>query len=205
MVQHNFAHPLGHIVTAKYWQMVQENKLHMSVSDSGWAKFGWGKIYGQWICGAIVFAYDMDKFIPAKLLEVISKYKITTFCAPPTMYRFMLQEDLKKKSTTFQVFSVAVQQVNLLTQRLSRNGKNIQATLFMKALVKVKAAFFLLTSSGLSLVLAQQVSHHQFMTFTLLIKMETMLRQARKALSLLWMLKIILLSVFSQVTTKTLR
>lgn len=96
MVQHNFAHPLGHIVTAKYWQMIQENKLHMSVSDSGWAKFGWGKIYGQWICGAIVFAYDMDKFIPAKLLEVISKYKITTFCAPPTMYRFMLQEDLKK-------------------------------------------------------------------------------------------------------------
>ena len=96
MVQHNFAHPLGHIVTAKYWQMVQENKLHMSVSDSGWAKFGWGKIYGQWICGAIVFAYDMDKFIPAKLLEVISKYKITIFCAPPTMYRFMLQEDLKK-------------------------------------------------------------------------------------------------------------
>ena len=96
MVQHNFAHPLGHIVTAKYWQMVQENKLHMSVSDSGWAKFGWGKIYGQWICGAIIFAYDMDKFIPAKLLEVISKYKITTFCAPPTMYRFMLQEDLKK-------------------------------------------------------------------------------------------------------------
>lgn len=96
MVQHNFAHPLGHIVTAKYWQMVQENKLHMSVSDSGWAKFGWGKIYGQWICGAVIFAYDMDKFIPAKLLEVISKYKITTFCAPPTMYRFMLQEDLKK-------------------------------------------------------------------------------------------------------------
>lgn len=96
MVQHNFAHPLGHIVTAKYWQMVQENKLHMSVSDSGWAKFGWGKIYGQWICGAVIFAYDMDKFIPAKLLEVISKYKITTFCAPPTMYRFMLQEDLTK-------------------------------------------------------------------------------------------------------------
>ncbi|MFR7819773.1 AMP-binding protein [Candidatus Pseudoruminococcus sp.] len=96
MVQHNFAHPLGHIVTAKYWQMVQEDKLHMSVSDSGWAKFGWGKIYGQWICGAVIFAYDMDKFIPAKLLEVISKYKITTFCAPPTMYRFMLQEDLKK-------------------------------------------------------------------------------------------------------------
>lgn len=94
MVQHSFAHPLGHIVTAKYWHQVQENKLHMSVTDSGWAKFGWGKIYGQWICGAVVFAYDMDKFVPAKLLEKMSKYKLTTFCAPPTMYRFMLLEDV---------------------------------------------------------------------------------------------------------------
>lgn len=94
MVQHNFAHPLGHIVTAKYWQQVQENKLHMSVTDSGWAKFGWGKIYGQWICGAVIFAYDMDKFVPSKLLEKMSHYKLTTFCAPPTMYRFMLLEDV---------------------------------------------------------------------------------------------------------------
>ncbi len=94
MIQHCFAHPLGHIVTAKYWHQVQENKLHMSVTDSGWAKFGWGKIYGQWICGAPVFAYDMDKFVPAKLLEKMAAYKITTFCAPPTMYRFMLLEDV---------------------------------------------------------------------------------------------------------------
>lgn len=94
MVQHSFAHPLGHIVTAKYWHQVQENKLHMSVTDSGWAKFGWGKIYGQWICGAVIFAYDMDKFVPAKLLEKMSHYKLTTFCAPPTMYRFMLLEDV---------------------------------------------------------------------------------------------------------------
>lgn len=96
MVMHNFAHPLGHIITAKYWQQVQENKLHMSVSDSGWAKFGWGKIYGQWICGAVIFGYDMDKFVPKKLLEKMSHYKLTTFCAPPTMYRFMLQEDMSK-------------------------------------------------------------------------------------------------------------
>lgn len=96
MVQHNFSYPLGHIVTAKYWQRVEENKLHMSVSDSGWAKFGWGKIYGQWICGAVIFAYDMDKFIPLHLLEKITKYKVTTFCAPPTMFRFMLQEDVTK-------------------------------------------------------------------------------------------------------------
>lgn len=96
MVKHNFSYPLGHIVTAKYWQQVQEDKLHMSVSDSGWAKFGWGKIYGQWICGAAIFAYDMDKFVPLNLLKMITKYKVTTFCAPPTMFRFMLQEDISQ-------------------------------------------------------------------------------------------------------------
>ena len=90
MVLHDFSHPLGHIVTAKYWQQVRENKLHNSMSDSGWAKFGWGKIYGQFICGAPVFAYDMDKFIPEKVMERLEKYRIATFCAPPTMFRFML-------------------------------------------------------------------------------------------------------------------
>ncbi len=94
LIEHDFTHPLGHIVTAKYWHQVQENKLHMSVADTGWAKCGWGKIYGQWICGAIQFIYDMDKFIPTKLLQKVQDYKLTTFCAPPTMYRFMLQEDV---------------------------------------------------------------------------------------------------------------
>ena len=94
MVSHNFLYPLGHIVTAKYWQRVENGKLHMSVSDSGWAKFGWGKIYGQWLCGAIIFCYDMDKFVASRLLEKLQYYKVTTFCAPPTMYRFMLQEDV---------------------------------------------------------------------------------------------------------------
>ncbi len=96
MVRQTFSHPLGHIVTAKYWQQVQDGKLHMSVSDSGWAKFGWGKIYGQWICGAVIFAYDMDKYVPRNLLEKLQQYQVTTFCAPPTMYRFMLQEDITK-------------------------------------------------------------------------------------------------------------
>jgi len=95
MVCHNYFHPLGHIVTAHYWQRVQENKLHMSVSDSGWAKFGWGKIYGQWVCGATIFCYDMDKFHANNLLQKIQDYKLTTFCAPPTMYRFMLQEKVE--------------------------------------------------------------------------------------------------------------
>ena len=96
MVRHNHAHPLGQVVTAKYWQRVQENHLHMTLSDSGWAKFGWGKIYGQWICGAVIFAYDWDKFMAAKVLEKLEKYRVTTFCAPPTMLRFMMLEDMSR-------------------------------------------------------------------------------------------------------------
>ena len=112
-VCHNFAHPLGHILTAKYWQQVQENRLHMSVTDSGWAKFGWGKIYGQWICGATVFCYDMDKFIPTKLLQHMQDCKLTTFCAPPTMYRFMLQEDVASYDlSSIQNFATAGEPLN---------------------------------------------------------------------------------------------
>ncbi|MEI6100591.1 MAG: AMP-binding protein [Eubacteriales bacterium] len=96
MVLHDFEYPLGHIVTAKYWQQVVDGGLHLTVSDSGWAKFGWGKIYGQWICGAVIVAYDTEKFEPVKMLETIDHLKLTTFCAPPTVYRFLIKEDLKK-------------------------------------------------------------------------------------------------------------
>lgn len=112
-VCHAFSHPLGHILTARYWQQVQENRLHLSVTDSGWAKFGWGKIYGQWICGASVFCYDMVKFIPKKLLEVMQEYDIATFCAPPTMYRFMLQEDVASFDlSSIQNFATAGEPLN---------------------------------------------------------------------------------------------
>ncbi|MDD4539388.1 MAG: AMP-binding protein [Lentisphaeria bacterium] len=94
MVLHDFTYPLGHIVTAKYWQGVQDGKLHMTASDSGWAKFGWGKIYGQWLCGAVIAAYDMDHFVPQKMLRIIQKMRLTTFCAPPTIYRFLIKENL---------------------------------------------------------------------------------------------------------------
>ncbi len=96
MVMHDFSYPLGHIVTAKYWHQVEENQRHLTISDSGWAKFGWGKIYGQWICGAVQFVYDHEKFIPEQMLKVIQEAKLTTFCAPPTMYRFFIKEDLTK-------------------------------------------------------------------------------------------------------------
>ena len=96
MVQHNFTYPLGHIVTARYWQNLNENSLHLTVADTGWAKAMWGKIYGQWICGGAVFVYDYDKFVPKDLLNVIIKHKVTSFCAPPTIYRFFIKEDLSK-------------------------------------------------------------------------------------------------------------
>lgn len=96
MVQHDFTYPLGHISTAKYWQCVQEGGLHLTVSDTGWMKSMWGKIYGQWICGSAVFTYDHDKFNPKDLLDVMIKHHVTTFCAPPTIYRFLIKEDLTK-------------------------------------------------------------------------------------------------------------
>ncbi|NMA35187.1 MAG: AMP-binding protein [Clostridiaceae bacterium] len=96
MVQHDFTYPLGHILTAKYWQNVSNGGLHLTVADTGWAKAMWGKIYGQWLSGASVFVYDYDKFVPCELLNIISKYKITSFCAPPTIYRFFIKEDLTK-------------------------------------------------------------------------------------------------------------
>ncbi|NTV91622.1 MAG: AMP-binding protein, partial [Clostridiales bacterium] len=96
MVQHNFTYPLGHILTAKFWQNVQDGGLHLTVSDTGWAKSMWGKLYGQWLCGSAVFVYDFEKFTPKLLLDNMVKYKVTTFCAPPTMYRFFIKEDLSK-------------------------------------------------------------------------------------------------------------
>ena len=96
MVRHNFTYPLGHILTASYWQQVQDGGLHFTVSDTGWAKSVWGKIYGQWLGGSAVFVYDYDKFVPKDLLAVIARHGVTTFCAPPTIYRYLIKEDLAK-------------------------------------------------------------------------------------------------------------
>ncbi len=96
IVVHDFYHPIGHIVTAHYWQRLGEDGLHLTVSESGWAKCGWGKIYGQWICGVAIFVYDMERFVPDTLMKVMEKYRITSFCAPPTIYRFLIKEDLTR-------------------------------------------------------------------------------------------------------------
>lgn len=97
MVMHDYSYPLAHIITAKYWHNVHEGSLHLTVADTGWGKAVWGKFYGQMLSGASVFVYDFEgRFIPSDMLSVIEKFKVTSFCAPPTVYRFMIREDLSK-------------------------------------------------------------------------------------------------------------
>ena len=96
MVRHDFTYPLGHIVTAKYWQNVQDSGLHFTVADTGWAKSAWGKIYGQWLSECAIFVYDYNRFVPKDMLNVLSKYGVTSFCAPPTIFRYLIKEDLSK-------------------------------------------------------------------------------------------------------------
>ena len=96
MVAHDFTYPLGHIVTGSYWHNLTEESLHLTVADTGWGKAVWGKLYGQMIAGASIFVYDHEKFTPADMLRMIQEYKITSFCAPPTIFRFMIREDLTK-------------------------------------------------------------------------------------------------------------
>ena len=96
MVIHDFTYPLGHIITGAYWHNLTPDSLHFTLADTGWGKAVWGKLYGQWIVGATVFVYDFEKFAADDVLKMISKYKITSFCAPPTVFRFFIREDLTK-------------------------------------------------------------------------------------------------------------
>ncbi|MCR4612544.1 MAG: AMP-binding protein [Bacteroidaceae bacterium] len=96
MVIHDHTYPLGHLSTAAFWHNLHEDSLHLTVADTGWGKAVWGKLYGQWIVGAAVFAYDHEKFTPADILKKMEQYKVTSFCAPPTIYRFMIRENLKR-------------------------------------------------------------------------------------------------------------
>ena len=95
MVMHDYSYPLAHIITAKYWHNLDDNSLHLTLADTGWGKAAWGKFYGQMIAGATVFIYDFEgHFVPSNLLKVMQDYKITSFCAPPTIYRYLIREDL---------------------------------------------------------------------------------------------------------------
>jgi acetyl-CoA synthetase len=95
MVMHDYSYPLAHIITAKYWHNLDESSLHLTLADTGWGKAAWGKFYGQMIVGATVFIYDFEgHFIPSDLLKIMQDYKVTSFCAPPTIYRFLIREDI---------------------------------------------------------------------------------------------------------------
>jgi acetyl-CoA synthetase len=96
MVIHDHLYPLGHITTGCYWHNLHESSLHLTIADTGWGKAVWGKLYGQWIAGATVFVYDHEKFTPADMLQMIQDYKITSLCAPPTIFRFLIREDISK-------------------------------------------------------------------------------------------------------------
>lgn len=96
MVIHNHRYALCHIQTAAHWQNVDSDGIHLTVSDTGWGKAVWGKLFGQMSVGSCVFVYDFDKFIPSDMLNILQKYKVTSFCAPPTMYRFFIKEGLEK-------------------------------------------------------------------------------------------------------------
>ncbi len=96
IASHSYKYALGHFVTARYWHSIQPTDLHLTISETGWGKAMWGKFYGQWMCEAAVFVYDFDRFDAADILPMFAKHNITTFCAPPTMYRMLIKEDLSK-------------------------------------------------------------------------------------------------------------
>ncbi len=93
---HSYKYPLGHFITAKYWHCVQRDGVHFTISETGWGKALWGKLYGQWLCEGCVFVYDFDRFDASKILPMFAKYNITTFCAPPTMYRMLIKQDISQ-------------------------------------------------------------------------------------------------------------
>ena len=97
MVMHDYSYPLAHIVTAKYWHNLNDESLHLTLADTGWGKAAWGKFYGQMIAGATVFVYDYEgHFKPTELLKVMQDFKISSFCAPPTIYRFLVRENIEE-------------------------------------------------------------------------------------------------------------
>ena len=98
MAKHIYSYPLGHMVAAEYWHCVQNDGLHLTVADTGWAKCSWGKIYGQWLCGTAVMVYEFERFHAEQMMQVLEKYQVTTFCAPPTLYRLMAKTGIRREA-----------------------------------------------------------------------------------------------------------
>lgn len=116
---HSYKYPLGHYITAKYWHGVSEDGLHFTISETGWGKALWGKLYGQWLCEGAIFTYDFDRFDASDILPMFAKYNITTFCAPPTMLRMMVKEDITRYDlSSIKHMTTAGEALNLETYRL---------------------------------------------------------------------------------------
>ncbi len=124
---HNHKYPFGHFVTAKYWHCCERDGLHLTISDTGWAKAMWGKLYGQWFCEAATFVYDFDRFDASKILPLFAKYQITTFCAPPTMLRMMIKQDLSRYDfSSVRHMTTAGEALNPEVYKQFKNATNLQ-------------------------------------------------------------------------------
>ena len=127
LAAHNYKYPLGHFITAKYWHRVNPDGLHLTISDTGWAKAMWGKLYGQWLCEAAIFVYDFTRFDAEKILPLFAKYRITTFCAPPTMYRMLIKQDLSRFDlSSIEHASIAGEALNPEVFRQFRKATGLQ-------------------------------------------------------------------------------
>jgi acetyl-CoA synthetase len=144
MVTHDFYYPLGHIVTALYWQQCVDGGLHLTISETGWAKSVWGKLYGQWLCGSAVFVYEFDRFVAKDILQKLAEYKVTSFCAPPTMYRYMLQEDFSVYDlSALRHYSIAGEPLNpdMAAEWVRRTGVELREAYGQTELVVTVATF----------------------------------------------------------------
>ncbi len=127
LAAHNYKYPLGHFITAKYWHQVNPDGLHLTISDTGWAKALWGKLYGQWLCEAATFVYDFDRFDAEKILPLFKEHRITTFCAPPTMYRMLIKQDLSRFDlSSIEHASIAGEALNPEVFRQFQNATGLQ-------------------------------------------------------------------------------
>ena len=127
LAAHNYKYPLGHFITAKYWHCGNPDGLHLTISDTGWAKSMWGKLYGQWLCEAGLFVYDFYRFDAEKILPLFAEHKITTFCAPPTMYRMLIKQDLSRFDlSSIQHASIAGEALNPEVFRQFQNATGLE-------------------------------------------------------------------------------
>ncbi|MEA4929586.1 MAG: AMP-binding protein [Candidatus Limiplasma sp.] len=144
MVAHDYYYPLGHIVTSLYWQQCIDGGLHFTISETGWAKSVWGKLYGQWLTGSAVFVYEFDRFIAKDVLHQMSEHKVTSFCAPPTMYRYILQEDFSNYDlSALKHCAVAGEPLNpdMAAEWLKRTGISLLEAFGQTELVVTLATF----------------------------------------------------------------